>query len=86
MRKPLASDTPFDIEERQIEGWRAMTPAQKAALVSGTTRAADRMAMAGIRSRFPGASEREQFLRLALLKFGPTLARAAYPEIDDLPQ
>lgn len=59
-----------------------MSDQQKAALVVSATRAADAMAMAGIRSRFPGASAREQFLRLALLKFGRDLARQAFPEVD----
>ncbi len=81
---PLADDTPLDIEARQIEGWRKMSAAQKAFLVTSTSRAADDMARAGIRARFPGASEREQFLRLAILKLGKELARQAYPEIDQL--
>lgn len=84
MRAPLADDTSPDIEERQIDGWRRMSAAQKAALVTSATRAANSMALAGIRDRFPHASPREQFLRLAILKFGPELARQAYPEIDEL--
>ncbi len=83
--QPLADDTPLEIEARQIEGWRRMSAGHKAALVVGATRAADAMAMAGIRARFPGASAREQFLRLAVLKFGPDLALQAFPEIADLP-
>ena len=82
--QPLAEDTPLDIERRQIDAWRKMSAAQKAALVTSATRAADAMAIAGIRARFPGASAREQFLRLAVLKLGYDLARQAYPEIDDL--
>jgi hypothetical protein len=82
--KPLAADTSLDIEQRQIEAWRQMTPAQKAALVVSASRAADAMALAGIRARFPGSTPRQQFLRLAMLKFGDELARRAYPEIDHL--
>jgi hypothetical protein len=82
--RPLAADTSPEIEARQVDGWRRMTAAQKAALVTSATRAADQMAMAGIRARFPNASAREQFLRLAILKFGDDLARQAYPEIDEL--
>lgn len=84
MSTPLASDTSPDIERRQIEAWRRMSAAQKASLVTSASRAADDMARAGIRARFPGASEREQFLRLAILKLGDELARLAYPEIDQL--
>jgi hypothetical protein len=80
----LAADTSAEIEQRQIAGWRAMTPAQKAALIAALSSSAREMALAGIRHRFPNASPREQFLRLALLTIGPDLARRAYPEIADL--
>lgn len=63
-----------------------MSDAQIAALVTSSTRAANDMAMAGIRAHYPEASPREQFLRLAVLKFGPELARSAYPELDNLPE
>jgi hypothetical protein len=81
---PLADDTPLDIEARQIEGWRRMTDAQKSRLISSLSRATREMALAGIRDRYPHASPREQFLRLAILTLGADLARTAYPEIDDL--
>jgi hypothetical protein len=61
-----------------------MAPAMKLRLVSGLTAAADAMALAGIRLRFPGASPREQFLRLASIKLGRDLARQVYPEIEQL--
>jgi len=82
--KPLADDTVFDIEAMQLETWRSMADAHKAALVVGASRSADLMAVAGIRARYPGASAREQFLRLAILKLGHDLARRAYPEVDAL--
>ncbi len=81
---PLAADTSLAIEQRQVEAWRGMSPAEKAALVTGLTKAAFAMALAGIRHRFPEASPREQFLRLAILNLGPELAARAYPEIDQL--
>jgi hypothetical protein len=83
-RHALAADTPDDIERRQIEQWRIMSPAQKAAIVSGLTRAAYALAFAGIRQRYPNASDREQFLRVALITLGSELARKAYPEIAAL--
>lgn len=64
--------------------WRKMTAAQKADLISRLSGAAREMAIAGIRQRHPGASEREVFLRLAILTLGPELARRAYPEVDRL--
>jgi hypothetical protein len=51
-----------------------MPAAQKAALVTSASRAADAMALAGIAARFPKSTPREQFLRLARLKFGYELA------------
>jgi len=77
---PLNLDTSADIEARQVEAWRGMTAAEKAAVVTGLTRMAYAMAFAGVRSRHPGATPREQFLRVALLVLGPELARRAYPE------
>ena len=82
MDRRLALDTPQDVEERQIERWRTMSAADKAAIVSGLTRAAYALAMAGIRLRHPEASPREQFLRLALVTLGHDLARQAYPDLD----
>ena len=80
----LAADTPAEIERRQIAGWRVMDPAQKADLIAALSRSAREMALAGIQHRFPGASPREHFLRLAMLTLGPDLARRAYPEIERL--
>ena len=82
--EPLAADTDADVERLQVAGWRAMTPAQKAATVSGLTAAAFDMARAGVAHRFPNATPREQFLRLALLTLGDELATRAYPDAAPL--
>ena len=82
--RPLARDTSREIEDRQVAAWRAMSPLEKANLISGLTRASREMALAGVRHRYPGASERDIFLRLAILTLGLELARGAYPDIDDL--
>ena len=79
--EPLSLDTSPEVEQRQVERWRQMTPAQKAAIVSGLTQAVHQLALAGVRLRYPEASERELFLRLALITLGDDLARRAYPEI-----
>jgi hypothetical protein len=80
----LSEDTPLDVERLQVEGWRRMSPAQKAAVVSGLTQAAYDVALAGVRHRYPGASPREHFLRLAIITLGSDLAMKAYPEIATL--
>lgn len=84
-RVRLYPDTAPDIERLQVERWRAMSPAQKAAIVTGLTQAAYELARAGVRHRYPHASPHEHFLRLALDVLGPDLARRAYPDAATLP-
>lgn len=80
MRAPLSSDTSPDVELRQIDAWRRMSASEKAAVVTGLTRAAFAMTAAGVRHRHPNASPREHFLRMAVIVLGPELARRAYPD------
>lgn len=82
--KPLSADTSAEVERLQIERWRQMSPAQKAAMVTGLTQAVYDLARAGIRHRYPDASPRDQFLRLAIVTLGPNLARKVYPETATL--
>lgn len=84
MQPPLTADTSREIERRQIERWRAMTPAEKAAIVTGLTQATFEMARAGVRHRYPDASPREVYLRLAIVTLGSDLAARVYPEIGEL--
>lgn len=81
---PFAGDTAPDIEQRQVDAWRRMTPAQKLRLVTQMTATVRQLALAGVRQRYPAASAREQFLRLAQVTLGDELARRAYPEIEAL--
>ena len=80
----LTADSSEDAERRLIEGWRAMSAAQKLALVSTMSQTVRELALAGIRQRYPLAMPREQLLRLAIVTLGPELALAAYPEIAAL--
>ena len=84
MAAPLTLDTAPDVERRQIERWRQLSAADKAAIISGLTAAVYEMALAGVRHRHPDASPREQFLRLAVITLGPDLASQAYPDIAAL--
>jgi hypothetical protein len=77
---PLSLDTPPDIEARQIDAWRRMSAADKAAAVAGLTEAAFAMTSAGVRQRHPGDSAREHFLRMAIVILGAELACRAYPD------
>jgi len=81
---PLARDTEPAIEQRQIDGWRRLSPADKLALVMRMNANVRQLAMAGVRQRYPAALPREQFLRLAQVTLGDELARKVYPEIDAL--
>ena len=69
-RGVLTADSSLAVERLQIDAWRQMSPLRKARTVDGLTRTAQAFAIAGIRHRHPGASERECFLRLAVLKLG----------------
>jgi len=79
-RLPLAEDTPLDVEEVQLALWRKMTPQDKMRLVSGICRAVNDAAREGLRRRHPDASERELFLRMAMLRLGAALAIEAFPD------
>lgn len=76
----LSGDTSLDVERRQIEAWKRMTPAQRLRQVSDATRAVTTLAVAGIRRRHPYASERECFLRLAALRLGVETTRRLYAD------
>ncbi|MCI0657876.1 MAG: hypothetical protein L0170_12505 [Acidobacteria bacterium] len=62
-----------------------MSPIEKARTVAAISRSVQALSLAGIRLRYPEASERECFLHLAVLKLGRELACRAYPEAADLP-
>ncbi len=82
--QPLNLDTSPEVERAQIDAWRRMSVAEKAALVSGLSRAAYTMTWAGVRQRYPEASPREQFLRVAFVVLGEELARLAYPDAAEV--
>jgi hypothetical protein len=62
------SDTPRDVEQLLIEGYRRMTPHEKLDRVKQLNRSVRMLALAGIRQRFGHhLSEREERLHLAAL-------------------
>ena len=79
-RGVLSADTPPEVERLQVEAWRRMSPLEKARAVDALTRTTQTLALAGIRRRHPGASDRECFLRLAVLKLGREDALRLYPD------
>jgi hypothetical protein len=81
VRIPLSSDTPLEIERLQIEGWRRMTPADKARAVTALTRAAIDMTKAGIRDRHPDETAEQHRGRLAEILLGRELAHRAFGDV-----
>jgi hypothetical protein len=79
--RPLSLDTPPEVERLQLEGWRRMSPADKARIVTALTTAALEMAKAGIRRRHPQESPESQRMRLAEILHGPELARRMFPNL-----
>lgn len=61
-------DTSPEAEQVLIEAYRRMPPWEKARRLTEIIRACERLALAGIRERYPHASEREVRLRLAALR------------------
>lgn len=82
------SDTPPEIEEILIRGYREMTPTQKLARVADMNRAVRSLALAGIRERHGSElSEREERLRLAALSLDRETMKRVFdwdPEVHGL--
>ena len=79
------TDTSADIEARRIEILRGMLVADKAAEVAALNLDVQRMAVTGVRLRYPDADDREVFLRVAALRNGRDLSVAAYgwdPDVE----
>lgn len=76
--RPAALDTTPEALAVQFALYRRMTPAQKARRVSDLTQGASRLALAGLRRRYPAADDRELLLRLAVLRLGPETVASVY--------
>ncbi|HXG65656.1 MAG TPA: hypothetical protein VNO70_11155 [Blastocatellia bacterium] len=85
MKEPLLSDTEPEAERVMIELLRAMPDWKKFQQVIELTKTSRAMAMAGLRSRYPQASEEELHKRLAALVFDRETVIRVYgwdPEIE----
>ncbi|NJN53354.1 MAG: hypothetical protein HC804_00530 [Anaerolineae bacterium] len=71
----LFSDTHPKMEALQIELWRQASPTQKMNMLSQLNTSAQMLALTGLRTRFPQASEAELRFKLAELLLGEELAR-----------
>jgi hypothetical protein len=77
MKRPL-NDTDFAVEAMRIEAYRRMTPTEKLEIMCALNHAVRELAMADIRARHPGASERELLLRFASRSLPAKLLRDAF--------
>ena len=82
-RGRLSADTSLDIEDRIVDRWRDMSPAQKFALVQSACGLANALARAGLRSQYPNAAERELFLRLAVRRLGRDAVVTVYEDAHE---
>jgi hypothetical protein len=78
---PLYPDTHPKMEALQIQLWRQATATRKMHMLAQLNAAAQLLALTGLRSQYPQASERELRRRLAGLLLGEELAFKVYGEI-----
>lgn len=78
----LYSDTHPKVEALQIQLWRQASPTRKMHMLAQLNASARMLALAGLRSRFPDATEAELRRKLAALLLGEELARKVYGEIN----
>jgi len=77
----LFPDTHPKMEALQIELWRQASPTRKMQMLAQLNQSARTLALTGLRSQYPQASEEELFRRLAGLLLGEELACKVYGEI-----
>jgi len=77
----IFSDTHPKMEALQIQLWRQASPTRKMHMLAQLNASAHTLALMGLRSRYPQASEGELRRRLAGLILGDELARKVYGEI-----
>ncbi len=76
----IYSDTHPKMEALQIQLWRQASPTQKMNMLAQLNATARMLALAGLRSQYPQASESELRRKLASLLLGEELARKVYGE------
>jgi len=77
----LYSDTHPKMEALQIRLWRQASPTKKMNMLAQLNASARILALTGLRSRYPQATEAELRRKLAGLLLGEELARKVFGEI-----
>lgn len=80
---PLYPDTHPAMEALQIRLWRQASPTHKMNMLAQLNASARRLALTGLRSQYPQASEAEINRKLAFLLLGEELARKVLEESSD---
>ena len=78
----LYPDTHPDMEALHIRLLREAPPWRKMEMLAGLNASAKTLALAGLRQRYPKASDGELRRRLADLLLGPELAQKVYGELE----
>jgi len=78
----LYPDTDPKVEALQIEMWRQASPTRKMHMLAQLNASVRILALAGLRSRYPNATETQLRRRLADLLLGEELARKVYGEMN----
>jgi len=78
----LFSDTHPKMEALQIQLWRQASPTRKMDMLAQLNASARMLALMGLHSQYPQASEAELRRKLASLILGDELARKVYGEIS----
>lgn len=81
--RQMHSDTSPEVEEMLFAYWRDAPASEKWQRMMELNRSARFLALAGLRRRYPEASEEEIRRRLADLLLGPELAARVYGPFSD---
>jgi hypothetical protein len=79
----LYADTHPEMEALQIQLWRQATPTQKMTVLAQLNASARRLALAGLRARYPQATEAELRHKPAELLFGKVMGVKLFGEASD---
>lgn len=79
----LSADTHPAMEALQIRLWRQASPTQKMNMLAQLNASARLLALTGLRSQYPQATEAELRRKLAQLVLGEEAARKVYDEMSD---
>ena len=75
---PQANDVAEATDRALFDGIRQLTPLQRLQIAARASRALHRLSVAGLRLRFPDASEEELARRAGAMRLGPELTRWAF--------